>query len=243
MQLKYIAIDDEPPAIELIREYANKISFLDEVAVFDNCMDAIPSIQNNAIDLIFLDIQMPDIKGTDFLRSIKTNAAIIFTTAYKDYALDGYELGVKDYLLKPITFDKFLKSVNKIADDRKVLSVEPNLQHQNTNNTLDGYLLVNHEHSVIKIEYSDIKYIEGHKDYVKIHTESRKHPLLTLKTLKHLETILDGSTFSRIHKSYIINISKVESYRNGKVKIDDNHVPIAEAYMEGFKNKFMKGKI
>jgi DNA-binding LytR/AlgR family response regulator len=189
-------------------------------------------LQNQDIDLIFLDIQMPGITGVQFLQSMTNSPMVIFVTAYKQYALEGYNLNVIDYLLKPIDFERFLKAVNKASElhslKHKVVAIEPVLEGKNST------IFVNADYSLVKIKTEEIIYIEGLKDYIKIHLNSSSKPIVTRMTMKSIEEKLSSSEFFRVHKSFIISLDKIESIRNLKIKIGNAQVPVSESYAEEF---------
>lgn len=230
--LNCIAVDDENLALDLLEDNINKIPFLNLVKRCKNAFDAIEILQNESIDLVFLDIQMPGITGVQFLQSLKTRPMVIFVTAYKQYALEGFELDVVDYLLKPIDFERFLKAVNKAFElytlkHKPVASDELPLDKTSS-------IFVNADYSLVKIKVSDITYIEGLKDYIKIYTSTSTKPIVTRMTMKAIEEKLPTPDCFRVHKSFIVSLDKIESIRNLKIKIGNSQIPISESYSEGF---------
>lgn len=230
-----LAIDDEPLALNIIEDYANKVPYLNLIDKCTNAFDALNIMQQQKIDLIFLDIEMPHLSGIDFLQSIEKRPYIIFTTAYPDYAVQGFELNAADYLLKPIEFNRFLKAVNKVyglynLQREDAVSVAPAPRRENTKTP--DYLLIKVEYATVKVEFNSIFYIEGLKDYVKIHTANK--PLLTKSTMKNLEEKLPSNMFTRVHKSFVVNLSQIESIENNRILINGRRIPIGSQYKNSF---------
>ncbi|MFD1603898.1 LytR/AlgR family response regulator transcription factor [Flavobacterium artemisiae] len=236
--MKCVIIDDEPLAVELLEDFVKKVDSLELVNTFNNAIDAVSFINQNNIDLIFLDIQMPHFSGIDFLNTIEKKPLVIFTTAYSDYAVEGFNLGAVDYLVKPIPFHRFLKavvraqqafnpsgSVNQIPAET---APAPEIDQD--------FMFVRAEYENVKLNFADILFIEGLKDYVKIYTTDNKFTL-TLISLIKLENLLSSKGFSRIHRSYIINIKHVKSIQKNKVLISDKRIPISESYKSSFFEK------
>ena len=232
--LNCIAVDDENLALDLLEDNIQKIPFLNLVKRCKNAFDAIETLQNNAIDLMFLDIQMPGITGVQFLQSLKNKPMVVFVTAYKQYALEGFELDVVDYLLKPIDFERFLKAVSKASELHSLK--QKSLLDDATGATPEkiSSIFVNADYSLVKIKIDEITYIEGLKDYVKIYTSTSSKPIVTRMTMKAVEEKLPSSTFFRVHKSFIISLDKIESIRNLKIKVGNAQIPISESYSESF---------
>ena len=230
--LNCIAVDDENLALDLIEDNILKVPFLNLVKRCKNAFEAMEVLQSQDIDLIFLDIQMPGITGVQFLQSMTTSPMVIFVTAYKQYALDGYALNVIDYLLKPIDFERFLKAVNKASElhslKQKAVAAESVSESKNAT------IFVNADYSLVKIKTEEITYIEGLKDYIKIHLNSSNKPIVTRMTKKSIEEKLPSSQFFRVHKSFIISLDKIESIRNLKIKIGNAQIPVSESYAEEF---------
>jgi DNA-binding LytR/AlgR family response regulator len=235
--MKCVIIDDEPLAVELLEDFVRKIESLELVSTFNNAIDAVSFINQNSIDLIFLDIQMPHFSGIDFLNTIEKKPLVIFTTAYSDYAVEGFNLGAVDYLVKPIPFHRFLKSVVRA---QQLLSPSASVQAISENTTApeieQDFMFVRAEYENVKMNFADILFIEGLKDYVKIYTTDNKFTL-TLISLIKLENLLSSKGFSRIHRSYIINIKHVKSIQKNKVLISDKRIPISESYKNTFFEK------
>lgn len=235
--MKCVIIDDEPLAVELLEDFVKKVDSLELVSTFNNAIDAVSFINQNNIDLIFLDIQMPHFSGIDFLNTIEKKPLVIFTTAYSDYAVEGFNLGAVDYLVKPIPFHRFLKSVVRA---QQISNPAATVQHISENivapEVEQDFMFVRAEYENVKMNFSDILFIEGLKDYVKIYTTDNKFTL-TLISLIKLENLLSNKGFSRIHRSYIINIKHVKSIQKNKVLISDKRIPISESYKNAFFEK------
>ncbi len=222
--LKCVAIDDEPPALMLIREYASRVPGIELVQCFDDALSGAEFLKKNNIDILFCDINMPDISGIDLVRSLENKPLFIFTTAYKKFAFEGFELDAVDYLLKPIEFSRFLKAVQKAVNlhQQKFLSRPPENEQ----------LFVRSEYRMLKIDINTIEYIEGLEDYIKIHIANSK-PVLTLMTMKAVMEKLPASKFRRIHRSYIIATGKVVSILNKKVTLaSGKELPVSDSYLE-----------
>ncbi|MBS7230088.1 response regulator transcription factor [Flavobacterium psychroterrae] len=232
--MKCVIIDDEPLAVELLEDFVGKVDSLELISTFNNAIDAVSFINQNNVDLIFLDIQMPHFSGIDFLNTIEKKPLVIFTTAYSDYAVEGFNLGAVDYLVKPIPFHRFLKSVVRA---QQILNPAANVQAISENTTVpeleQDFMFVRAEYENVKMNFADILFIEGLKDYVKIYTTDNKFTL-TLISLIKLENLLSSKGFSRIHRSYIINIKHVKSIQKNKVLISDKRIPISESYKNSF---------
>ena len=233
--MKCVIIDDEPLAVELLEDFVRKVDTLELVSTFNNAIDAVSFINQNNVDLIFLDIQMPHFSGIDFLNTIEKKPLVIFTTAYSDYAVEGFNLGAVDYLVKPIPFHRFLKSV--VRAQQIVNPATTAVQEISENTTApeleQDFMFVRAEYENVKMNFADILFIEGLKDYVKIYTTDNKFTL-TLISLIKLENLLSSKGFSRIHRSYIINIKHVKSIQKNKVLISDKRIPISESYKNAF---------
>lgn len=235
--MKCIIIDDEPLAVDLLKDFVSKVESLELVNTFNNAIDAISAINKTEVDLIFLDIEMPHFTGIDFINAIDVKPLIIFTTAYSNYAVEGFDFGAVDYLIKPIPFNRFLKAVVRAQHiftppEPVQNSIPPIIAADESNN----FMFVRAEYENVKINYADILFVEGLKDYVKIYTTDGKY-VLTLMSLIKLENILSAKGFSRIHRSYIINLKHIKSIQKNKVLIADKRLPISESYKTTFFNK------
>jgi len=231
MQITCIAIDDEPLALELIREYVGKFPELKILQTFDDAINGADFLRTHDIDLLFIDINMPDITGVDLVRSLEKKPLTIFTTAYKNFAFEGFELEAIDYLLKPIDFERFTKAVTRAIEFFKY--------KQASKDKLQQSLFVRSEYRMIKIELDEIEYIEGLEDYIKIHLTNKKS-VLTLMTLKSVLEKLPAGKFKRIHRSYIIPVDKVQSILNRKVRLSSGaELPVSNNYL-GFIDEWIK---
>ncbi len=230
---RVVAIDDEPLALQLVKGYIEKTPSLELAGAFDNPIEAAAFIQSGDVDLVLLDIQMPDLTGTELARVIAGGPKVIFTTAYDKYALEGFRLDAVDYLLKPFSYAEFLKAVQKaeklIAAERNQL---PSLEVSN------NFLFIKSESRIRRINFSEIHYIEGLKDYVKIWLINEKKPVLSLSTLKALESRLPGDRFMRVHRSFIVNLETVKVIERGRIVFGEVRIPVTEQYIENFR-KFL----
>lgn len=230
MKIRCVIIDDEPLAIEKLKGFVQKVPFLELVSSFQSGIEAIPMLRTSEIDLLFLDIQMEDLTGIQLLEHLQRPPCVIFTTAYSEYAIKSYELNVCDYLLKPISFDRFILSINKVVD--KLRTVVPKHQQEQEQQSQVDFMLVKADYHMQKIEFRDILYIEGMKDYLRIVTPSKR--IMTLQTFKNMEDILPNDQFCRIHKSYIVSLKKIEKIERNRVLITSEYLPIGETYRKTF---------
>lgn len=233
--INVIIVDDEPLAQDVLETYIEKIAELNLVQKCNNAIEANDALKNHDIDLMFLDIQMPQLTGIDFLKTLTKPPLVIFTTAYPNYALDGFELNALDYLLKPISLERFMKAVNKALDRLELENKEgtPDATAESGDQQLD-YIFVKADKKLVKVNYSDIIYIEGLKDYVIIRMD--KNRIITLQTMKSLEAKLPSGIFKRIHRSYIVNIEKINAIVGNMVEVFEKgqpkHLPIGKNYRE-----------
>lgn len=237
--LRCIAVDDESLARKLVEENIRQIPFLELVATCKNPFEAMEVLEKEKIDLIFLDIQMPGMLGTKFLESLTNKPMVIFVTAYDHYAVESYDLEVIDYVMKPVSLERFIKASYKALDtfrkrqklaDRGVHSTPASVSI--IDQTTADYIFVNVEYSLVKINFSDITHLEGLKDYIKIHVANNSRPILTKATLKSMEERLPASKFKRVQKSFIVHLDKIESIRNHRISIGKFEIPVSESYME-----------
>jgi len=226
-----IAIDDEPLALDLIIEFCKEINFLNLMGTFTNPFDAVELLNSQNIELVFLDIHMPQITGIDFLRSLYHPPMIIFTTAYKEYAPLGFEINAVDYLIKPFAFDRFVKSVNKADMLLKLNNLQSNTC-DNRSRVISDFLMIKIEYNTKRVDLDDILFIEGMKDYIKLYTGTR--PLLTKTTLKNINEKLPADRFLRVHKSFIVSLSKIESIENNRIRIGEHRIPVGELFKSQF---------
>ncbi|WP_298881259.1 LytTR family DNA-binding domain-containing protein [uncultured Polaribacter sp.] len=232
--MKCIIIDDEPLALELLEDFIAKIPFLNLVASCSNAFDATNILQEQKIDLIFTDIEMPDFSGIDMIKSLDTKPMFIFTTAYSHYAVEGFNLNAIDYLVKPIPFHRFLKAATR-AQNLLKLKIEEEIPVVNQENN-QQFIFVKSEYENLKINLCDIKYIESLKDYIKIYTNKEK-PILTLSSLKNFEQKLGNLNFIRVHKSFIVALKHIYSVQRNRIIIDDKWIPIGLNYRDEFIKK------
>jgi DNA-binding LytR/AlgR family response regulator len=227
--IKCIAIDDEPLALKQIAAYIRKVPFLDLSEQFESALEAISYLQDNEIDLMFIDINMPDLNGMDFVKSLNNPPKVIFTTAYSQYAVEGFKVNAIDYLLKPISFNDFLCSANK-AKERLL---KPSHEAESVNGN-EEFLFIKSEYKIFRINYSDIKYIEGMREYLRIHIENHP-PVMALMSMKKMEQFLPDKSFMRIHRSYIVNLNKVKIVERFRIIFDDkNYIPVGDNYKSKF---------
>ncbi|MGD1840520.1 MAG: LytR/AlgR family response regulator transcription factor [Thermonemataceae bacterium] len=232
-----IAIDDEPLALSLLTSYIERTPFLVLKGEFHSAKNAVEMLIKEQIDLIFLDIQMPDMTGVDFTKTYHLGAKVVFTTAYEKYAVEGFKLEVSDYLLKPISYEEFLKAAQKVSTY---------LQWQNDTETDQGmqesFLFVRTEHKIVKVAFDEILFVESYKDYVKIYLTDTKLPILSLLSLRALEEKLPKSHFMRVHRSYIVALSQIHLIRKNYIVFGDHHIPISRQYKDKF-DLFLKDKL
>lgn len=234
--IKCIAIDDEPHALRQLAEYIEAVPYLSLEGIFESAFDACNFLYNNAIDLIFVDINMPDINGIDFVKSLSKNVKIVFITAHSEFAYEGFQLDAADYLLKPISFTDFLKSANKVNERYFQQNSSLPEIHQNRD-----YLFIKSEYRVIRINFKDIKYIESKREYVKIFLEGSE-PITTLMSIKKLEETLPDNMFMRVHRSFIVNLDKITVVERNRIVFDNKvYIPISENYGEKFQEYMEKG--
>ena len=229
-----LIVDDEPLARDVIRRYCEKLPVLHLVGEFNNAIEAFMFLQSNEVDILFLDIRMPELLGTELVHSLKNPPKVIFTTAYKEYAWDGFELDAVDYLLKPIRFDRFLKAVNKALAglDTDLLPEEPVSQERKSG--VDSiYLRIDRRQ--VRIVLDEVLYIESAKDYIKIFTRDKMH--LTRQTISSVEAMLNKNDFVRIHRSFIVPVNKIKSYTHELVEINKKELPIGKFYLGQFLDK------
>ncbi len=221
-KLSCIIIEDEPLALEKTRDFVNKVPFLHLSETFDNALTGLAYLNNNKVDILFLDINMDELTGIELLESSKISSQVILTTAYQEYALKGYELQITDYLLKPFNFNRFLQAVNKAQDNitRRFADAPPEFIFVKTENRLE------------KIMLNEIIYIEGMRDYRRIHTINKK--IMTLQNFSEFEKLIPPSVVCRVHKSYMVALAKIESVERGRIKIGDQLIPISDTYKDEF---------
>lgn len=222
-----MAVDDEPPALEVLKKFITSVHSLELAATCSDAIEAINFLQTKQVDLVFLDIKMPELLGTDFVRALKNPPKIIFTTAYRKYAIEGFELDAVDYLLKPISFDRFLKAVSKVMQTPLSETI-PEEETQNKKADSNGYISFRSDRRMIKVALSDILYIESIKDYIKVVTTT--NTVITKQPISSVVEMLPPEMFTRIHRSYIVALNKIESYNNELVWIANQELPISRMY-------------
>ena len=226
-----IAIDNDSAALRIIKDYCSKIQFLNLTGVFSNPFEAVHAINNDQPDLIFLDVVMPQITGPEFIKTLYNPPLVIFASAFREYAIEGFECDAVDYLVKPFSFERFSRAVNKAFRMMKMKSpAEP--QTDDALTATSRFLLVKVEYTTIRVDLSEIMFIEGLKDYVKIHAEGRL--ILTKTTMKNIMDKLPSESFFRVHKSYIISLDKIDMIENSRIVIGNQRIPIGESYRPGF---------
>ncbi|KAA9357024.1 LytR/AlgR family response regulator transcription factor [Larkinella humicola] len=235
-----VIIDDEPLAREGIASYVREIDFLNLVQTCQNPVELIKLLDEHRIDLLFLDIQMPKMNGIDFLKIVQNPPIVIITTAFPSYALESFQLNVLDYLLKPITFDRFFKAANKAKEYFQLITKPAYADHQKADPNAD-YFFIKCENKYEKIQFNDILYIQGMQNYVTIYT--RKGKYVTLLYLKNLEQNLDSKSFIRVHKSYIVSIDKIEAIDGNEIVIQSHRIPISRNYREQIIQQVVKTKL
>ena len=225
MILTCAIIDDEPLAAELLESYAKKTPELHLVGVYGSAVEAMKELRNNPVDLLFLDIQMPELSGMEFAGILPKKTKVIFTTAFDRYAIDGYKVNAVDYLLKPISYDSFVLSVNRALERCRDVDRQDVM-------SADGFVYVKSEYKLVKINFDDILYIEGVKDYIKIYFRDRRKPVMSLMNMKKLEDYLPKSQFMRVHRSFIVNMSVADMIDRGRIVAGDTFIPVSESYKE-----------
>jgi DNA-binding LytR/AlgR family response regulator len=228
MKIKCITIDDEPLALKQISSFVEKTPFLELVASCKSAFEAMEVISEKEIDLMFVDIQMPDLTGIDFVKSLNKEQKIIFTTAYQEYALEGFKVDALDYILKPFGYDEFLKAANKAKTHFDLLN-KASVQIDSK----EDYLFVKSEYKIKRINLNDILYVEGLREYVKMVLKDEK-PVLSLMSLKSLEEKLPSERFMRVHRSFIVNLKEVQTIERSRIIFDKIYIPISDQYKEKF---------
>jgi DNA-binding LytR/AlgR family response regulator len=230
MTIKCIAIDDEPLALKQIASYIQKTPFLELVAQCQSAFEAMDALKANDVQLMFIDINMPDLSGMDFVKSLSKKPFVVFTTAYSEYAVEGFQVDAVDYLLKPISYSSFLKAANKVNG---IVGSSSNNQTDTIQATAN-HLFVKSEYKLIRIELADIKYIESMHEYVRIHLINDK-PIMTLTSMKSIEEQLPSDRFMRVHRSYIVNLERIKVIERNRIIFDTNiYIPVSDQYKELF---------
>ncbi|HLN53980.1 MAG TPA: response regulator transcription factor [Lentimicrobium sp.] len=234
MKINCIAVDDEPLALDIVKDYCNKIPFLELLRTFDNAIDTLEYLNSNKVDLIFLDIQMEELNGIQFLNTLKDKPYVILTTAFDNYALQGFELDVSDYLMKPFSFERFLKSVNKIYDRLKSGQSGQVITQTNQSTKPIGknFFFVKTETRIEKIKSDEVLYVEGMGDYWRIVTKNKR--IMTLMNAHGIADIMEEPFFCRVHKSYFVAIDKIDFVERKHIRIGDQVIPISDTYEKNF---------
>jgi len=227
-----LVVDDEPMARDVLRRYIEKVSTLQLAGECSNAIDALVFLQNNGIDLIFLDIRMPELLGTEFVQSLQSPPKIIFTTAFKEYALDGFELDAVDYLLKPVRFDRFLRAVSKAFPQKKDELTSDVIKVVSEKKINSGFIYLKSDRKMIKVMLDDILYIESARDYLKVYTEDGT--IITRQTISSIEAMLSDNEFIRIHRSFIVSIKKIKSFTHEIVEVGEMELPVGKFYLSNF---------
>jgi len=236
MHLTCLAVDDEPLALDIMRSYISKIPFLQLINTCSSALEAMSVLRRQPIDLLFLDIEMPELTGVQFLQSLYSKPAVIFTTAYPQYAVDGFSLDAVDYLLKPIPFDRFLKAVNKVYErshqQQQALPLATAPTPTAPSSETEGFIFVKANYKTLRINLRDILFIEGLKDYVILHTISRK--IISLLPMGKIMEKLPEQDFARVHRSYIVSLHHIDSIEKSRIKLREQEIPIGESFRESF---------
>jgi len=230
MIIKCAIIDDEPLAVELLVSYVKKIPFMELCGKYSNAVDAMKGMADKPVELVFLDIQMPELNGLELSRMLPETTRVVFTTAFEQYAIDSYRINALDYLLKPISYPEFLEACNKALQWFMMTkqAEEPKAAEATS-------IFVKSEYKLLQIELDDIRYIEGLKDYVKIYTEQSPHPILSLMNMKAIEQMLPSSRFIRVHRSFIVQKSKIREIDRNRIVYDNGlYIPIGDSYKQAF---------
>ncbi|MEP6700067.1 MAG: LytTR family DNA-binding domain-containing protein [Bacteroidota bacterium] len=234
MSISCIIVDDEPLARKGLREYITDVDFLNCIGEFDNALKASGLISRGEVQLLFLDIQMPKITGLEFFKTLQNAPPVIFTTAYPQYALEGFEVNALDYLVKPVSFERFLKAVLKAKEYYEIR--DTNTKEANS----AEYFFIKADNKLVKILYDEVLYVEALQNYVIIHTVSKKY--MTYLTFKSVEDYLPADKFLKVHKSYIVAASRIDSIEGNDIKIGQQHIPISRNQKDEVRDKLLKGK-
>ena len=239
--IRCLAIDDEPLALRQLASYIEKIPFLELVESCESALDAHTVMEKEPIDAIFIDINMPDLNGMDFVKSLTSPPMVVFTTAYSEYAIDGFKVDAVDYLLKPFGMDDMLRAANKLKAHYELVNGNKTTV-QTTTAMDDDTLFFKTEHRVVRVDINKIRYIEGMSEYLRIHLDDSPRPLIVLLSMKKIEERLPRNIFMRIHRSYIINLKKIQEVNKSRVILDaDTYLPIGDLYREAF-NEYLNSK-
>ncbi|VFB15114.1 two component transcriptional regulator, LytTR family [Bacteroides heparinolyticus] len=227
MKLNCAIVDDEPLALGLLESYVDKTPFLELAGKYSSAVQAMKELPGKHVDLLFLDIQMPELNGLEFSRMVDSSTRIVFTTAFGQYAIDGYKVNALDYLLKPISYVDFLQAANKALQWFELLQ-QPKEEIQS--------IFVKSDYKLVQIELNKILYIEGLKDYIKIYEEDSPKPILSLMSMKAMEALLPSSRFMRVHRSYIVQKDKIRIIDRGRIVFGKNYIPVSDSYKQSFQD-------
>ena len=237
MNLRCAIVDDEPLALGLLESYIKKTPFLELSGSYSSAIQAMKYLPDHPVDVLFLDIQMPELNGLEFSRMVSEDTRIIFTTAFDQYALDGYRVNALDYLLKPISYSDFMEAINKAV---KWFELQQKADKQSTEGDSDenkkDYIYVKSDYKLIQVELKNILYIEGLKDYIKIYEENSPKPILSLMSMKSIEELLPASRFIRVHRSYIVQKDKIRIIDRGRIVFGKNYIPVSDSYKQIFQD-------
>lgn len=225
MKLDCAIIDDEPLAAELLASYARRIPELNLVGVYESAVTAMGKLRIKPVDILFLDIQMPELNGLELARLLPSKTKVIFTTAFDRYAVDGYKVKAAGYLLKPISYDDFVMAVNSVADSLRTITRQESMMK-------NRFVYVKSEYKLVRVDFDDILYVEGVKDYVKFYFSGNRKPMMTLMNMKTVEDSLPHYQFMRVHRSFIVNMDKINMIDRGRIVIGDVFIPVSESYKE-----------
>ena len=228
MKLRCLLIDDEPPALKVLASHISNINGLEIVAQCKNAIEALDILEQKTVDIIFLDIKMPKIIGTEFLKSLSNPPKVIFVTAYREYAIEGFELDAVDYLVKPVSFERFIKAINKV---KRIMGQETSNYTTDYKSNPDAFVYLKVDKNMNKVYINDIVYIESWKDYIKLFLTSGKN-LLVKQSISSMENMLSDHSFLRVHRSYMVSINKVLGYNNLSLQIDSKDIPIGRLYKQ-----------
>lgn len=225
MKFDCAIIDDEPLAAELLASYARRIPELNLVGVYESAVTAMGELRIKPVDILFLDIQMPELNGLELARLLPSKTKVIFTTAFDRYAVDGYKVKAAGYLLKPISYDDFVMAVNSVADSLRTITRQESMMK-------NRFVYVKSEYKLVRVDFDDILYVEGVKDYVKFYFSGNRKPMMTLMNMKTVEDSLPHYQFMRVHRSFIVNMDKINMIDRGRIVIGDVFIPVSESYKE-----------
>lgn len=237
MILRCALVDDEPLALSLLESYVRKTDSLELCGSYSSAIQAMKSLPEHPVDLLFLDIQMPELNGLEFSRMVPTSTRIIFTTAFEQYAIDGYRVNALDYLLKPISYGDFIEAVNKALQWFELRKKAESPDSDSMSNSSDAnHIYVKSDYKIIQIELDKILYIEGLKDYIKIYTEDNQRPILSLASMKTMEEKLPSNRFIRVHRSYIVQKQKIKIIDKGRIVFGKEYIPVSDSYKQELQN-------